>query len=96
MKAFVAVTDGDWFELLSQVDNGLLLRSDLHRLFDRGYLTVTKDHHIEVSRRIHEESDNGREYYLLHGRRLRKPARPDYEPAPENLEWHNEHIFLAS
>lgn len=27
-----------------RVDNGVLLRSDLHRLFDRGYVTVTPDY----------------------------------------------------
>ncbi len=78
-----------------RVDNGLLLRSDLHRLFDRGYLTVTTDHHIEVSRRIHEDFDNGREYYRLHGKLMRDPVRPDLAPAVENLRWHNDHVYLA-
>jgi predicted restriction endonuclease len=30
------------------VRNGLLLRSDLHRLFDIGYVTVTPDLRLEV------------------------------------------------
>jgi putative restriction endonuclease len=34
------------------VDNGILPRSDFHRLFDAGYATVTADHHFEVNRRI--------------------------------------------
>jgi putative restriction endonuclease len=51
--------------------NGLLLRSDLHKLFDLGYLTVTPDLHVEVSKRIKEEYENGREYYAHHGQRLR-------------------------
>src|SRR5207253_3820281 len=29
--------------------NGLLLRSDMHKLFDAGYLTVTPDLHVQVS-----------------------------------------------
>jgi putative restriction endonuclease len=33
------------------VDNGLLLRSDVHTLFDRGYLTVTPAYQLRVSRR---------------------------------------------
>ena len=37
------------------ITNGLLLRSDLHTLFDRGYLTVTPEYRLEVSRRIREE-----------------------------------------
>ena len=36
-------------------NNGLLLRSDVHRLFDAGYVTVTSDFKIEVSKRIKEE-----------------------------------------
>jgi putative restriction endonuclease len=34
------------------VNNGLLLRSDFHRLLDRGYITVTPEYRIEVSRRL--------------------------------------------
>jgi len=49
------------------VSNGLLLRSDIHKLFDMGYLTVTSDYHIEVSPRIKEQFENGRDYYKFHG-----------------------------
>ncbi len=31
-----------------RLDNGLLLRSDLHKLFDRGYVTVTPEFRFEV------------------------------------------------
>ena len=44
----------------------MLLRRDLHTLFDQGYLTVTPDYHIEVSRKIREEFENGKDYYALH------------------------------
>lgn len=75
--------------------NGLLLRSDLHNLFDLGYLTVTIDYRVEISRRIREEFENGRDYYALHGRRLTVlPARTEAQPAREFLEWHNG-IFKA-
>ena len=70
--------------------NGLLLRSDLHNLFDLGYLTVTLDYRVEVSRRIREEFENGRHYYALHGQPLAVvPRHQDARPAPEFLEWHN-------
>src|SRR5258706_5120751 len=39
--------------------NGLLLRRDIHSLFDAGYVTVTPDLRFEVSRRIREEFENG-------------------------------------
>lgn len=34
--------------------NGLLLRADLHTLFDRGLMTITEDNRIEVSGHIKE------------------------------------------
>lgn len=73
--------------------NGLLLRSDLHTLFDRGYVTVSPDRRFEVSRRIREEFENGREYYRLHGQPVREPGRPDWRPSPEFLDWHASNIF---
>ena len=78
------------------VSNGLLLRSDLHTLFDRGYVTVTEDMHIEVSPRIREEFKNGREYYKHHGQALANLPRDAFEhPARDFLRWHNERVFLG-
>ena len=77
------------------LNNGLLLRSDLHTLYDRGYLTVTEDRHLEVSSRIREEFNNGHQFYALHGKMLRVPNNPAYAPSVENLRWHNENIYLG-
>ncbi|MEO8111766.1 MAG: HNH endonuclease [Ginsengibacter sp.] len=52
------------------ISNRLLLRSDVHKLFDTGYLTITNDHKTEVSKRIKEEYENGKEYYQFHGKSL--------------------------
>jgi putative restriction endonuclease len=72
-----------------EVPNGLLLRSDLHRLFDGGYLSVDpKDRKVIVSKRIKEEFDNGREYYKLEGQVLREPSAPWARPSVDNLEYH--------
>ena len=77
-----------------RVDNGLLLRSDLHHLFDLGYLTVASDYRIEVSRRIKEEYENGRDYYALHGRPLAvMPSAADDRPAPLFLDCHRNTLF---
>ena len=72
-------------------ENGLLLRSDLHTLFDRGYVTVTPTLQFRVSQRIKAEFENGRDYYALDGRKNRLPARGNPPPAREFLEWHAEH-----
>jgi putative restriction endonuclease len=77
-----------------RVSNGLLLRSDLHRLFDRGYVTVRPDFKIQVSRRIREEFENGRLYYAMDGSTLRLPSRREFRPDPMALEWHLEEVFL--
>ena len=76
--------------------NGLLLRSDLHKLFDSGYLSVTPDLSVEVSRKIKEEFENGRDYYALHGRKLVVvPATEKDRPSSKFLEWHNSNTYLG-
>lgn len=73
--------------------NGLLLRRDVHSLFDAGYVTVTPDLHFEVSRRIREEFENGKDYYALHGRQIAHPTNVALRPNPAALSWHNENRF---
>lgn len=75
--------------------NGLLLRRDLHSLFDRGYVTVTPSHQFEVSRRIRDEFENGRDYYALQGKLIRLPEAEHQRPDPTALSWHNENRFLG-
>ena len=75
----------------SIVSNGLLLRSDLHRLFDRHYLTVDADSlKVEVSARIQQEFSNGVEYYRFQGQKLRLPHEKLARPAQQFLRQHNE------
>lgn len=73
--------------------NGLLLRRDIHSLFDAGYVTVTPTFQFEVSRRIREEFDNGKHYYALHGQRIFVPESVSQRPDAAALSWHNEHCF---
>ncbi len=80
----------------NQTANGLLLRSDLHKLFDLGYISVTPDLAVEVSRKIKEEFDNGRDYYALHGQNLTViPPTDKDRPSTQFLEWHNENVYLG-
>jgi putative restriction endonuclease len=73
--------------------NGLLLRRDIHSLFDAGYVTVTPSLHFEVSRRIKEEFENGRHYYALHGQTINVPEKIANRPDSAALVWHNERCF---
>jgi len=75
------------------INNGLLLRSDLHKLFDKGYMAITTNLNIEVSRRIKEEFDNGEYYYTLHGSSINTPQNLIDRPSREFLEWHNDKVF---
>ena len=79
---------------INTVDNGLLLRSDLHKLFDDGYLTITPEYNIEVSRKIKEQFENGRDYYRYHGNQLISlPSGKLDMPKKEYLLWHNENVY---
>jgi putative restriction endonuclease len=74
--------------------NGLLLRSDVHRLFDRGYVTVNPDYEFKVSPRLREEWDNGLHYYAMDGRSIALPVDKELRPSREHLEWHSSEVFL--
>lgn len=82
---------GDGGEHAAQ--NGLLLRRDIHSLFDAGYVTVTPDLRFEVSRRIREEFENGKHYYALQGSRISLPDDIGHRPDATTLTWHNENCF---
>ena len=74
--------------------NGLLLRSDLHRLYDGRYVTVDPDEHrLLVSRRIREEFENGRHYYALEGQKIAAPQKGFAPPDTNNLRYHAEQIY---
>jgi len=78
------------------IENGLLLRADLHILFDKGYLTVTPELKTEISKRIETNFHNGKEYYKLHGKKLEViPNQQMERPLPEYLKWHNDNKFVA-
>jgi len=76
------------------ISNALLLRSDIHKLFDTGYLTITPELKVEVSKRIKEEFENGKEYYRFHGNDLYNlPYSLINKPEKQFVEWHNENVF---
>ncbi|MGO9422187.1 HNH endonuclease [Roseiarcus sp.] len=78
-----------------EASNGVLLRRDIHSLFDAGYVTITPQMRFEVSRRIKEEFENGWQYYELHGRELVLPDENVNKPSFAALEWHNNNSFMS-
>jgi len=76
-----------------RVDNGLLLRRDVHRLYDRGYVTVTPDLEFRVGDRLRDEFKNGRSYYTLNGSRIAVPGHESWRPDKALLAWHAKEVF---
>lgn len=80
-----------------RVDNGLLLRSDVHTLFDLGYVTVDPSYRLRVSPRLREDFGNGDDLYAREsaGARIALPRGRGNRPSREALEWHGDTTFLA-
>jgi len=75
------------------VSNGILLRRDLHCLFDLGYVTVRPDGTFAVSRRLREDWPDARAYYALDGGMVSAPDRAELRPDPRALAWRAEVVF---
>ena len=79
-----------------RLDNGLLLRSDVHTLFDRGYLAVDTRYRLQVSPRLRTEFGNGEQFYARAGQPIALPERRVERPHRDVLEWHLDTVFKAS
>jgi putative restriction endonuclease len=76
-----------------RVDNGLMLRRDVHRLYDLGYVTITPDYIFRVGDRLRDEYGNGRVYKEMEGRVIAVPDEFWMQPDRELLEWHATTLF---
>lgn len=83
---------------LHAIANGLALRSDIHTLFDRGYVGVDGDYQLRVSPRLREDFGNGVDLYAMQerGDLIRLPQASADRPDPAALEWHLEHCFKSA
>jgi putative restriction endonuclease len=79
-----------------RIDNGLLLRSDVHTMFDRGYLAVDPHFKLQVSPRLRTDFGNGEQYYAKSGQLIDVPERRLDRPGREFLEWHLDEVFKTS
>jgi len=75
--------------------NGILLRKDIHSVFDAGYVTIKDDLTFIVSKKVKEVFNNGEEYLRLHGTVIRRPERTADWPDTELLRWHNNDRYLG-
>jgi putative restriction endonuclease len=74
--------------------NGILLRKDIHSVFDAGYVTIGEDFRFSVSKKVKEVFNNGEEYLRLHGKALRLPDLKADRPDIDLLRWHNKYRYL--
>lgn len=81
-----------------QVSNGLLLRTDVHKLYDRGYLSIDADLRLRVSPQLRDHGWNGTEFYEREaaGFAIPVPRDPKHAPEREALAWHFESKFRAA
>lgn len=75
--------------------NGILLRKDIHSVFDAGYATVDDAFRFLVSKKVKEVFNNGEEYLRLDGKTIRLPANESDWPNADFLRWHNVNRFLS-
>src|SRR5215217_3449255 len=67
----------------NHIQNGLAFRTDLHKLFDAGLVTIDDDYRLVVSNRL-----KSRDYAAYHGREVRGPDKAAHRPSIEALEVH--------
>lgn len=76
------------------VQNGLLLRADFHRLYDQGLVGVSPELEIKISPRIREAWFNGKSYYRLDGKPMAiLPEKTELQPDRDRLKWHCDNVF---
>jgi len=66
-----------------RVDNGLLLRSDIHTLFDLGMLWIDSQRAVQLAPKLRDG-----EYGYLHDKVLIAPAKTEDWPRLEHLKYH--------
>lgn len=72
----------------NDVRNGILLRSDLHALFDAGLISIDSRRCINVSPYLDSE-----EYRSLEGKQIRLPKSRENHPSLDALEFHRQRVF---
>ncbi len=78
-----------------EISNGLLLRKDIHSVFDAGYATFDEAGRFVVSDKVRTIFNNGNEYRRMHGLQLVEPSALKNLPNMAAMEWHRENIYLG-
>lgn len=76
-----------------KVTNGLALCPNMHRAFDRGFITINENYQILISREIIDDFTHPYSFRQLENRQLILPKDKQYYPSLENLKWHSKEVF---
>lgn len=70
----------------------------MHRLYDRGYVSIDADLHLRVSPQLRGHGWNGVEFYQREatGYVIPEPDNPALKPDRDALAWHFETKFRAA
>lgn len=71
------------------IQNGLLLRSDFHLLYDSGLMTILEDYTIRISRNIDSEY-----YQSFNGKKINLPSKEAWHPSKQALMLKTEEFKL--
>ena len=75
----------------NSVNNGLLLRSDLHTLFDLGLILINPENYsVELANSLAKTS-----YSKYQNSRLKLPDNPQDYPCHDFLQWHYEQCKIG-
>ena len=72
----------------NNVQNGICLRVDIHKLFDNGLISINSDYRVVVSSKL-----KSTEYEKINGKKIKLPKNKIYYPSASALENHNKLVF---
>lgn len=73
--------------------NGLCLCVLHDKAFDKGYIGIDKDYHIQVSKRAEKDAELSKQLQPYNGKRIGLPSK--HKPNLEYLEYHWQKIFIV-
>ncbi len=72
----------------NNVQNGICLRVDIHKLFDNGLISINNDYRVVVSSML-----KSTEYEKIDGKKIKLPNNKMHYPSANALENHNKQVF---
>jgi len=75
------------------VHNGISLSPNMHKIFDRGLITVDEDYRLVISKQIMEDANHPYSLKKLEGKKITLPKNVNYFPSQEKFKYHRDYIF---